>query len=217
MDFAPTSFLMQLPSPRNLFIFSLSFEGDLPRDLDDAEMPMELTVHLLPEFTTLRPIIKTARTFPEHLQPSEELPSHSTRVIPISFLPLSPTFDKASSVAWVSLASRIQQWLVYYIQDQHLLHWKWGAEVFWTAFVAAFPSFPLGNWPRWDVRIPFAGAFIERRVVAADFEEISQRVSENTGDDLIRHCEELWEDFCEIVKLMYPFPIHHDTSEQDRD
>ncbi|KAH8979511.1 hypothetical protein EDB92DRAFT_1820958 [Lactarius akahatsu] len=184
MDFAPTSFLMQLPSPRNMYIFSLSFEGDLPRDLDDAEMPMELTVHLLPEFNTLRPIIKATRTFLEHLQPSEELPSHS-------------------------------QWLIYYIQDQHLPHWKWGAEVFWTAFIATFPSFPLGNWPHWDVRIPFAGAFIEKRMV--DFEEISQRASENTGDDLIRHCEKLWEDFCEIVKLMYPFPIHYNTSEQDRD
>ncbi|KAH9015520.1 hypothetical protein EDB85DRAFT_2211073 [Lactarius pseudohatsudake] len=196
MDMAPTSFLARVP------------------DLLDAEMPFELTVHLLPEFTTLRPIMRTARTFPE-LPLSEGLPSHSTHVVPISFLPLSPTFDKASAVAWTSLASRIQQWLVYYIQDQHLPHWKWGAEVFWTAFVAAFPSFPLGNWPLWDVRIPLAGAFIEKQVVATDFEEISRRAGECTSEDLIRRREELWEDFCEIVKLMYPFPILYDASEQD--
>ncbi|KAI9430279.1 hypothetical protein H4582DRAFT_1824482, partial [Lactarius indigo] len=137
--------------------------------------------------------------------------------VPISFLPLSPTFDKASAMAWASLAFQIQKWLVYYIQDQHLLHWKWGTEVFWTAFVTTFPSFPFGNWPLWDVRIPFAGAFIEKQVVAPDFEEISWQASECTSEDLIKCHKELWEDFCEIVKLMYPFPIHHNASEQDGD
>ncbi|KAF8272788.1 hypothetical protein EI94DRAFT_1437215, partial [Lactarius quietus] len=62
---------------------------------------------------------------------------------------------------WVTLASQIQNWLTFYIQDQHLLHWKWGAEVFWIAFITAFPSFPLGDWPLWDVQIPLASAFIE--------------------------------------------------------
>ncbi|KAF8259703.1 hypothetical protein EI94DRAFT_1439313, partial [Lactarius quietus] len=81
--------------------------------------------------------------------------------ISISFLPLAPAFDKASRKAWVTLASQIQNWLTFYIQDQHLPHWKWGAEVFWIAFITAFLSFPLGDWPLWDVRIPLAGAFIE--------------------------------------------------------
>ena len=88
--------------------------------------------------------------------------------------------------------------------------------MFWTAFIAAFPSFPLGDWPPWDVRIPMAGDFIEKQVVAADFEEVSRRASECTAKDLIKRREELWEDFCKLVKLMYPFPIrYNDTPDED--
>lgn len=131
-----------------------------------------------------------------------------TPLIPISFLPLAPAFDKASTKAWVTLASRIQNWLIFYIQDQHLAHWKWGSEVFWIAFVAAFPSFPLGEWPLWDVRIPLAGAFIEKQVLPNNFEEAARQASELTSEeDLIKRREELWEDFCKVVKVIYPFPI----------
>ncbi|KAF8266575.1 hypothetical protein EI94DRAFT_1732816 [Lactarius quietus] len=86
-----------------------------------------------------------------------------THLIPILFLPLTSAFDTSSTKAWVTLASQVQNWLIFYIQDQHLPHWKWGAEVFWIAFVATFPSFPLGDWPLWDMRIPLAGAFIENQ------------------------------------------------------
>jgi hypothetical protein len=147
--------------------------------------------------------------------PSPRLNPHAlsqTRVIPISFLPLSPTFNKASTVAWETLAFRVQHWLIYYIRDQQLPHWKWGNEVFWTAFIAAFPTFPLGDWPPWDVRIPMAGAFINKQVVAADFDEITQRANECTAEDLIKRREELWEEFCKLVKVMYPFPIHYDDT-----
>ena len=61
-----------------------------------------------------------------------------------------------------------------------------------------------------------AGDFIEKQVVAADFEEVSWRASECTAEDLIKRREELWEDFCKLVKLMYPFPIHYnDTPDED--
>lgn len=132
-----------------------------------------------------------------------------THVVPISFLPLSPKFNKTSAVAWASLAFRIQQWLLHFIQDQHLPHWKWGADVFWTAFIAAFPNFPLGSWPPWDGRIPLTGAVVNKHVIGTDFEEISRRASESTGDDLIKRREDLWEDFCKLVKPMYPFPIRY--------
>ena len=132
--------------------------------------------------------------------------------MPISFLPLSPAFNKASSVDWASLAFRVQQWLIYYIQDQQMSHWKWGAEVFWTAFIAAFPTFPLGDWPSWDVRIPMVGSFIEKQVVAADFEETTRWANECTAEDLIKRRNELWEDFCKLVKVMYPFPIHYNDT-----
>ena len=74
------------------------------------------------------------------------------------------------------------------------------------AFFAAFPSFPLGDWPLWDVRIPLAGAFVEKQIAPHNFEE---RASEHTIEDLLRHREELWEDFCTVVKIVYPFPIFY--------
>ena len=61
-----------------------------------------------------------------------------------------------------------------------------------------------------------AGDFIEKQVVAADFEEVSRRASECTAEDLIKRRKELWEDFCKLVKLMYPFPIrYNDTPDED--
>jgi hypothetical protein len=109
----------------------------------------------------------------------------------------------------VTLASRIQDWLIFYIQDEHLLHWKWGAELFWIAFVAAFPSFPLGDWPVWDARIPLAGAFIEKQIAPHKFEQAVQQASERTGEDLLKLREGLWVDFYKVVKSRYPFSIRH--------
>jgi hypothetical protein len=86
-------------------------------------------------------------------------------------------------------------------------HWKWGVEVFWAAFIAAFPSFPLGEWPLWDSRIPMAGPFIENQLVANDFEETTRKEAELTSDDLMKRREELWELFCTIVQVLYPYPI----------
>ncbi|KAH8993097.1 hypothetical protein EDB83DRAFT_2478248 [Lactarius deliciosus] len=198
-----TSFFTHPLSSQTSVTFSLTFEGNLPHDLHDSEVPFELTVHLLPEFASLCPVIQTIDHCPGAVRPrSEEVQPNTTQthVVPISFLPLAPAFDKSSTVAWVTLASRVQSWLTFYIQDQDLLHWKWGAEVFWIAFIAAFPSFPLGEWPLWD-----------RQVVPNDFEETVQRSSERTSEeDLSKRREELWRDFCKVVKVMYPFPIHDD-------
>ena len=80
------------------------------------------------------------------------------------------------------------------------------------AFIAAFLTFPLGDWPSWDVQIPMVGSFIKKQVVAADFEETTQWVNKCTAEDLIKRCDELWEDFCKLVKVMYPFPIHYNDT-----
>ncbi|KAF8257537.1 hypothetical protein EI94DRAFT_1817542 [Lactarius quietus] len=135
-------------------------------------------------------------------------PTSQMGVIPISFLPLSPTFNKTSAEAWSSLSSQIQQWLIFCLQDEGTPHWEWGVEVFWVAFITAFPSFPLGEWPLWDSRIPMTGPFIERQLVANDFKETTWKAVKLTSEDLMmkRH-EELWEEFCTIVKVLYPYHI----------
>ena len=123
------------------------------------------------------------------------------------FLPLASAFNKSSDEAWSSLASQIQRWLIFCIRDQDAPHWKWGVEVFWTAFLAAFPQFPFGDWPVWDVRIPMAGPFLESQLAINNFEETTRKAAGQTSEDLMRRREELWEKFCAVVQVLYPYPI----------
>ena len=150
---------------------------------------------------------------PHHMSPSvtQRINAHGLSqmgVIPMPFLPISPTFNRTSAEAWSSLASQIQQWLIFCLRDEGTPHWKWGVEVFWVAFVASYPSFPLGEWPLWDSRIPMASPFIEKQLAVNDFEETSRKAVELISEDMARkRREELWEEFCTIVRVLYPYPI----------
>ncbi|KAH8991021.1 hypothetical protein EDB92DRAFT_1781735, partial [Lactarius akahatsu] len=86
---------------------------------------------------------------------------------------------------------------------QHTSHWKWGVKVFWMAYLAAYPYFPLGEWPHWDTRIPMAGPFIESQLLARDFEEFTRKAGESTSEDLMKQRDELWEEFCTVVQVLY--------------
>ena len=86
---ATTNFYTLLLSVQNSISFSLSFEGNAPHHLTDSEVvnqsrstcipttnanenvsdqPVELTIHLLPEFSSLRPVIWTVQTQSERVQ-----------------------------------------------------------------------------------------------------------------------------------------------------
>ncbi|KAI9572723.1 hypothetical protein HD554DRAFT_1989618, partial [Boletus coccyginus] len=77
----------------------------------------------------------------------------------ISFLPLSSTFHCLNPRHWASLCSSIQRWLVS-IPNQSQ-HQTWGRDMFWLAYVVAYPNFPAGTWPIWDSRILPKGTFIK--------------------------------------------------------
>lgn len=66
----------------------------------------------------------------------------------IPFLPLQH-FDYADQAKWASLMKDIEAWLVDQVNCQTQL-WTWGRDAFWLAFIAAYPSFPRGSWPKWD-------------------------------------------------------------------
>ena len=59
---------------------------------------------------------------------------------------------------WLMLSYQIQQWLldIFREDSEHPLL-QWGIELFWIAYIAAFPEFPYGTvWPEWDgYAIPF--------------------------------------------------------------
>lgn len=75
------------------------------------------------------------------------------------FSRLSPTFNNASRNEWGDVADRFQKWVV---GNEGHAEWDLGLELFWIAYVGAYPRFPSGEWPVWDVRIPMNGTFINR-------------------------------------------------------
>jgi hypothetical protein len=85
---------------------------------------------------------------------------------PPTFLPLPSSFDPLKSTSWQSLSRQIEEWLTEIVVDTESPEWVWGREAFWMSFVAAYPSFPHGNWPRWNAKIPFDGSFIQMQMSA---------------------------------------------------
>lgn len=54
------------------------------------------------------------------------------------------------------------------VADSRHPQWAWGKDLFWFAYIAAYPRFPEGHWPSWDPAIPAEGAFIDRWLDDAD-------------------------------------------------
>ncbi|KAG2115416.1 hypothetical protein BD769DRAFT_1363554 [Suillus cothurnatus] len=55
----------------------------------------------------------------------------------------------------------IQEWLTSEANTRSAM-WTWGCNTFWLVFVTVYPSFPNGQWPMWDPRIPLEGEFIKQ-------------------------------------------------------
>ncbi|KAG1853030.1 hypothetical protein F4604DRAFT_1591780 [Suillus subluteus] len=89
----------------------------------------------------------------------------------ISFLPLPPSFDYVNRADWETVTQRIQEWVTTEVDTESSL-WTWGRDTFWLAFVAAYPSFPMGKWPMWDPHIPLEGSFIEEWLQRSNFKQL---------------------------------------------
>ena len=105
------------------------------------------------------------------------------------FLPLPSNFDPLDGEAWQTLLQNIQMCLVQSQDSEGTANQILMCEFFWMSFVAAFPTFPFGDWPNWDPRIPFQGDFISDWM--ADFNlpyTIMYR-----GDLLQGICQYIWQ------------------------
>jgi len=106
------------------------------------------------------------------------------------FLPLPRHFDHQSGEAWAELAMLIQSVLVQSSHGEEMPSYVLAHEFFWMAFVAAFPSFPFGEWPEWDSCIPMQGTFISAWVEDLDLSlpiqgaQFSQSVHRYIWDEL---------------------------------
>lgn len=68
-------------------------------------------------------------------------------------------------------------------------------ELFWTAFISAFPESPSGNWPRWNTLIAMEGDFISRWFLSDEDEELDAHLL----DTPLAIQLTIWEQFKSIV------------------
>ncbi|KAI0345232.1 hypothetical protein BDW22DRAFT_1354140 [Trametopsis cervina] len=152
-----------LPSLSGLFI---EFVGHLPEELTTADkVPLQVNITVPGKFAAyVRPVLKAVvehtDTFAEVIEDEKEDDSPMSDHA-ITFMPLPKEFNHQSSNSWQAMAAEIQSWLNDEVRDTTHLQWQWGLELFWIAYVAAFPDFPSGTaWHDWELALPIDGAFI---------------------------------------------------------
>ncbi|KAI0040148.1 hypothetical protein FA95DRAFT_1650771 [Auriscalpium vulgare] len=191
----------------------VSFQGDLPDDLVSTEVPLEISVSIprgLASFTA--PALRILPAAADVTQDGMELEGAGfesdegsefddkdwAQTVSVPFLPLAQDFDVVSQVSWGKLACAVQDWLISPESCLSESHWSWGVDLFWLAFIAAYPTFPLGEWPSWNRRIPFNSPFLNSRmnigIEGSDITEAERRWT-------------LWQDFSRQISLFYPYPL----------
>ena len=82
------------------------------------------------------------------------------------FLPLPSNFESTDVSHWQRLTKTIERCLVASttFENRYPEAYRVMRDLFWMAFVAAFPTFPEGDWPLWDARISMEGGFISNWV-----------------------------------------------------
>ncbi|KAG9040957.1 hypothetical protein FS837_012910 [Tulasnella sp. UAMH 9824] len=154
-------------TPKTLNV-KVRFIGELPLELVRAanSMPLQISVSVPPEYAHFTwPVLEVSEQDPfenvEHFTPpiTSEVPS---------FLPLPATFDFTDADSWASVAEAIQDWVTQNpeVKDRDPGLWKMVLNLFWMSYVAVYPDFPRGSWPKWDPRVPLFGAFIEQWIHA---------------------------------------------------
>jgi len=123
------------------------------------------------------------------------------------FLPLSQGFQPLNTYEWKQLVMNIEQHLLAdpHLNNTHPECYFLMRQLFWMAFVAAFPSFPHGDWPNWNSQIPMEGNFISRWVLKDS--------DDSDWDDFPDTCvairQLVWEQFSTTVEKVLLIPITH--------
>lgn len=130
--------------------------------------------------------------------------------IPISFLPLAPSFNHRDGQSWSKLVEIISNWLVNDVKTLKSQEWTWGTDIFWMAFVAAYPSFPSGTWPVWDCHIALDGTFIHEWLDHGGCEGWSQHYNvlfDDNPDGLANFRDQIWVLFQSHASLFHVSPV----------
>lgn len=114
------------------------------------------------------------------------------------FLPLPSNFEPSDISHWQRLTKAIETCLVAStgLENKRPEAYHVMRDLFWMAFVASFPTFPAGDWPVWDARIPMQGGFISSWV---------RREDEVAGTPFVQQA--IWGQFKTIVEHMLSIPV----------
>ncbi|KIO16554.1 hypothetical protein M407DRAFT_246798 [Tulasnella calospora MUT 4182] len=169
-----------------------------------SNQPVEISITVANQ--ALRPVI-TALTRPQSEEnlPSGRNGSSSSPVMPPPpFLPLQPSFDYMDVTFWQDLAQDTQDWLVTLKPSEDVELWTWSLDIFWIAFVAAYPDFPAGDWPDWDNRVPLRGNFIMNWVSGGGRHFRNHDSNPSELDGTSRHLYFLWTFLGSVINSRYP-------------
>ncbi|KAG2138344.1 hypothetical protein DEU56DRAFT_736436 [Suillus clintonianus] len=199
--------------PLQSVLLTICFSGRLPRQVIERNIPVQIAVSFSEEYGIFAsPVVEAAlmdlcsSTGDSMHSDCASACSHGHDESPalpddilIPFLPLQH-FNYSDQAKWALLMKDIEGWLVSQVNCQTQL-WTWGRDAFWLAFIAAYPSFPRGLWPKWDCRIPLEGTFIEQWL------ERSGDVPLTEDQDVMNVLADIWAEFGKHAALFFPDPL----------
>ena len=118
------------------------------------------------------------------------------------FLPLPADFDPLDDEAWQALLQNIELYLVQ-ILDSPGKRRTLMCELFWMAYMAVCPTFPFGDWPNWDSRIPLEGNFVSYWMAQLDLPYVIVRCEHLSVDAR----QLIWEKLTALVHRSFPPPL----------
>ena len=169
---------------------SADFSTNSDRDSDIFGMNLVSSILILTHSTNI---------FKKSERPQESSPMQD---VPITFLPLPSTFNHRDTASWAVLVNQISTWLVDTVRSPRCQEWGWGVEAFWMAFIAAYPSFPAGNWPSWETSIGADTRFFQQWLESGG--RVGWCHQNDIRDDcLLAFLDKIWSLFCQHTSLFY--------------
>ncbi|EGN93894.1 hypothetical protein SERLA73DRAFT_189012 [Serpula lacrymans var. lacrymans S7.3] len=190
---------------------TISFKGSVPATrIRLADVPLKVSITLPQECAGITPVVNfgpldfmyCGRSLPSvlcsHQEEMQELK------IPLSFLPLHPSFNPYNTQSWVRLMNSLQCWLLTEVVNRQSLEWVWGCKAFWMAYVAAYPKFPYGQWTRWSPKISPEGCFLQDWLAKRDAVVLGEDtlVFGDDADYISARCA-IWGRLQELISLVY--------------
>ncbi|KAI5997604.1 hypothetical protein EDC04DRAFT_2909611 [Pisolithus marmoratus] len=150
----------------NSIELSVRFHGAVYFQDVPEHVPVKVSIHLSDEWAGLLPVV---------LDVSKDSLAAKNPLTPamFPFLPLPSQFEPTDTCQWQQLVKQIEHCLLAdpLLDSKNPECYRLMRELFWMAFVAAFPEFPHGDWPRWNGLITMEGDFISRWVLKDEDEE----------------------------------------------